>query len=138
MEFSQMWCRLDQYQREGYLNLIKIANKWDGAFLCDGVGLGKTYIGLMLLEKLAGFDKKRVLLISPKSIHDSVWKFELQDKLGHLSGPGGGIYSVKLTDMARDDSHNWDFIRNYYDAIVIDEGHHRNKQKIDDIQDFMI
>lgn len=129
-EFSQMWWRLDQYQKDGYLNLLKIADNWDGAFLCDGVGLGKTYIGLMLLEKLAGFDKKRVLLISPKSVHDSVWKFELEDKLGHLSGPGGGIYSVKSTDFASDSSHNWEFITNYYDAIVIDEGHHfRNKQK---------
>ena len=129
-EFSQMWWRLDQYQKDGYLNLLKIADTWNGAFLCDGVGLGKTYIGLMLLEKLAGYDKKRVLLISPKSVHDSVWEFELKDKLAHLSGPGGGIYSVKLTDLAREDSHNWDFIKNYYDAIVIDEGHHfRNKEK---------
>ena len=129
-KFSQMWWRLDQYQKDGYLNLLKIADTWDGAFLCDGVGLGKTYIGLMLLEKLAGYDKKRVLLISPKSVHDSVWKHELKDKLGHLSGPGGGIYSVKMTDFASDESHNWEFIKNYYDAIVIDEGHHfRNKEK---------
>ena len=52
-EYSQMWWRLDQYQKDGYLNLLKIAGTHNGAFLCDGVGLGKTYIGLMLLEKLA-------------------------------------------------------------------------------------
>jgi len=129
-QFSQMWWRLDQYQKDGYLNMLKIGSTWNGAFLCDGVGLGKTYIGLMLLEKLAGYDKKRVLLISPKSVHDSVWKHELKDKLGHLSGPGGGIYSVGMHSLSSDDSHNWEFIKNYYDAIVIDEGHHfRNKEK---------
>ena len=129
-EYSQMWWRLDQYQKDGYLNLLKIAGTHNGAFLCDGVGLGKTYIGLMLLEKLAGYDKKRVLLISPKSVRDSVWEYELEDKLGHLSGPGGGIYSVGMHSLSSEKNHNWDFIKNYYDAVVIDEGHHfRNKQK---------
>jgi len=129
-EYSQMWWRLDQYQKDGYLNLLKIAGTHNGAFLCDGVGLGKTYIGLMLLEKLAGYDKKRVLLISPKSVQDSVWEYELGDKLDHLSGPGGGIYSVGMHSLSSEKKHNWDFIKNYYDAVVIDEGHHfRNKQK---------
>jgi len=129
-EFSQMWWRLDRYQKDGYLNLLKIADTHNGAFLCDGVGLGKTYIGLMLLEKLAGYDKKRVLLISPKSVKDSVWKHELEDKLAHLSGPGGGIYSIGMHSLSSEKKHNWDFIKNYYDAVVIDEGHHfRNKQK---------
>ena len=30
--------------REAYWSLIKIANRFQGAFLCDGVGLGKTFV----------------------------------------------------------------------------------------------
>ncbi len=48
---SHVYPVLDQYQKEGYQALIKIANQYGGAFLCDGVGLGKTLIGLMALRK---------------------------------------------------------------------------------------
>ena len=129
--YSQVWWRLDQYQKDGYRNMLKIADTWGGAFLCDGVGLGKTFVGLMLLEKLAGYDRKRVLLISPKSVHDAVWSPELSDKLGHLYGGGmGNIHAIKLTDIINLSDDEVSFIQNYFDAIVIDEGHHfRNRQK---------
>ena len=29
---------------------MKIARQHGGAFLCDGVGLGKTFVGLMLIR----------------------------------------------------------------------------------------
>ena len=128
-EFSQMWWMLDKYQKDGYQNLLKIARTWGGAFLCDGVGLGKTYVGLMLLEKLAGYDRKRVLLLSPKSVHDAVWDNELSTKLGHLYGGNlGNITAMKHTDLNGLDEDRKEFIKNYFDAIVIDEAHHfRNR-----------
>ena len=43
---SKVYPKLDQYQKEGYQAILKIANQYGGAFLCDGVGLGKTLIGL--------------------------------------------------------------------------------------------
>lgn len=49
---SKIWPMLDGYQREGYGQLLKIAGEHNGAFLCDGVGLGKTFVGLMVLERL--------------------------------------------------------------------------------------
>ena len=128
-EFSQMWCKLDKYQKDGYQNLLKIAGTWGGALLCDGVGLGKTYVGLMLLEKLAGYDRKRVLLLSPKSVHEAVWDPELKDKLGHLYGDNlGNITALKHTDLNGLSEDRKEFIMNYFDAIIIDEGHHfRNR-----------
>ena len=36
-----MYPVLDQYQKEGYHALMKIAAQYGGAFLCDGVGLGQ-------------------------------------------------------------------------------------------------
>ena len=58
---------LDEYQKEGYHSLLKIGRQHNGAFLCDGVGLGKTFVGLMLIERLVMREKKRVVLLVPKS-----------------------------------------------------------------------
>ncbi|MPZ43819.1 MAG: helicase, partial [Betaproteobacteria bacterium] len=49
---SKMFPRIDRYQKEAYWALMKIARQHGGAFLCDGVGLGKTFVGLMLIERL--------------------------------------------------------------------------------------
>jgi predicted helicase len=64
---SAMYWTLDQYQREGYQALMKIARQHRGAFLCDGVGLGKTFVGMMLIERLVEFERKRVVLFTPKA-----------------------------------------------------------------------
>jgi len=45
---------LSQCQRDGYNNLVDIAGKYSGAFLCDGVGRGKTFEGLMLISEAEG------------------------------------------------------------------------------------
>ena len=47
---SKMYPILDYYQQEGFHELVSIADQYHGAFMCDGVGLGKTFIGLMLIE----------------------------------------------------------------------------------------
>src|SRR5439155_6607624 len=49
---SSLFQTLDQYQREGYRSLIDIWNVYRGALLCDGVGLGKTFIGMMVIQRL--------------------------------------------------------------------------------------
>ena len=73
-----MYPVLDQYQKEGYHALLKIAAQHGGAFLCDGVGLGKTFVGLMLIERLVMFDRKRVVLIVPKAARHPVWERDLR------------------------------------------------------------
>ena len=51
---STVYKILAPYQREGYHALLKRADRYRGAFLCDGVGLGKTYVRLMLsLDELS-------------------------------------------------------------------------------------
>ena len=41
---SRMFPQLDRYQQEAYWSLMKIGRRYGGAFLCDGVGLGKTFV----------------------------------------------------------------------------------------------
>jgi phosphatidylserine/phosphatidylglycerophosphate/cardiolipin synthase-like enzyme len=68
---STMYPALATYQKRGYHGLLKRGHKYGGALLCDGVGLGKTYIGLMLIERLVKHDNKRVVLFVPKAEADA-------------------------------------------------------------------
>ncbi|PKM01238.1 MAG: helicase, partial [Gammaproteobacteria bacterium HGW-Gammaproteobacteria-7] len=87
---SRMFPELDRYQQEAYWALMKIARQHGGAFLCDGVGLGKTFVGLMLIERLILHEGKRVVLFAPKGAKEGVWEPHLGKWLPHIGGVGGG------------------------------------------------
>ncbi|MFP4500383.1 MAG: helicase-related protein [Candidatus Hydrogenedentota bacterium] len=130
---SLVYSKLDRYQQEGYHALLKIAHQHNGAFLCDGVGLGKTFIGMMLIERLIKFDKKNVLLLVPKSARESVWEPKLKELLPSLFGPRySNLEVISHTDLSRGETFNDDLenIRERADVIIIDEAHNfRNRGK---------
>lgn len=121
---SKIYPILARYQQEGYQSLVKKANKYNGAFLCDGVGLGKTFIGLMLIERLIK-DRKNVALIVPKAARNDVWEVNLRR---YLPDVFKGYSSLKLfnhTDLLRDSmQEEFDQVKQQADAIIIDEAHH--------------
>lgn len=128
---SKMFRHLDRYQKEAYWALMKIARQHGGAFLCDGVGLGKTFVGLMLIERLALLESKRVVLFAPKGAKESVWEPHLNKWLSHIGGIGGGADFSNLavfshTDLNRkgDFPERFKRIAELADVIVIDEAHH--------------
>jgi superfamily II DNA or RNA helicase len=132
---SKMYNILDQYQKEGYHSILNIARQFDGAFLCDGVGLGKTFVGLMLIERLVMHDKKRVMLLVPKSGRVAVWERNIRRYLPHLLN---GFLPFKIynhTDLmrgpsadGRDFPSEFEQIKEQADVIIIDEAHHfRNR-----------
>jgi len=123
---SHVYPILDQYQKEGYQAVMKIARRHRGAFLCDSVGLGKTFIGLMLIERLVMFERKRVLLLAPKSARVSVWENELHRYLPHLYGDFSNLVVMNHTDLLRTGEFPGRFERmqEMADAIIIDEAHH--------------
>jgi SNF2 family DNA or RNA helicase len=126
---------LDQYQKEGYQALIKIADKYRGAFLCDGVGLGKTLIGLMIIERLIMREGKRVLLLVPLAARGPVWEKHLKTYLPHLKGAFSSLVIYNHTDLSKtSDEFNeeWEHARQMADVIVVDEAHHfRNPGIVD-------
>jgi superfamily II DNA or RNA helicase len=128
---SQMFPKLDMYQREAYRSLLKISHQHGGAFLCDGVGLGKTFVGLMLIERLIMHERKRVALIVPKSGREAVWVRNLKKFLPHLVGDFSSLAIFNHTDLMRtgdDLPYRLERIKELADVIVIDEGHHfRNR-----------
>ncbi len=123
---SRVFQKLDQYQKEGYEALMGIASKFGGSFLCDGVGLGKTYVGLMLIERLVVHDRKNVLLIVPKSGRKPVWEAALKRHLPDLVGDFSKLVIINHTDLQRGGEWNDKLTRlkQNADAIVIDEAHH--------------
>jgi SNF2 family DNA or RNA helicase len=128
---SKMFPRLDRYQKEAYWALMKIARQHGGAFLCDGVGLGKTFVGLMLIERLVLHEGKRVVLFAPKATKEGVWEPHLRDWLPHIGGVGGGTDFSNLAVFSHTDlSRKGDFperfrrIAELADVVIIDEAHH--------------
>ncbi|MCI4440381.1 helicase-related protein [Tibeticola sp.] len=128
---SQMFPKIDRYQKEAYWALMKIARQHGGAFLCDGVGLGKTFVGLMLIERLVLHDGKRVVLFAPKATKEGVWEPHLRDWLPHIGGVGGNADFSNLavfshTDLGRagDFPERFRRIAELADVVIIDEAHH--------------
>jgi SNF2 family DNA or RNA helicase len=132
---SKLFPILDQYQRDGYKSLLGIAGQHGGAFLCDGVGLGKTFVGLMLIDRLVHFDKKRVVLLVPKSGREPVWERNIRRYLPEILN---GFLPFKIfnhTDLMRGvsaDGVNYPAIfaqlKQQADVIIIDEAHnYRNR-----------
>ncbi|MDE0120293.1 MAG: helicase-related protein [bacterium] len=143
---SQMFPNLDRYQKEAYWSLMKIARRYGGAFLCDGVGLGKTFVGLMLIERLVMHENKRVVVFAPKAAREGVWEPHLKEWLPDLGGVGGtadfsSLVLFSHTDLNRKGEFPARFkhVAAQADAVIIDEAHHfrnRGRQaKPDDIED---
>jgi superfamily II DNA or RNA helicase len=128
---SKMFSRLDRYQKEAYWALMKIARQHGGAFLCDGVGLGKTFVGLMLIERLILHEGKRVVLFAPKATKEAVWEPHLHDWVPHIGGVSGGADFSNLAVFSHTDlNRKGDFperfrrITELADVVLIDEAHH--------------
>ena len=126
---SKMYPILSQYQRDGYNSLVEIADKYSGAFLCDGVGLGKTFVGMMLIERFVKKERKNVVLIVPASARISVWETTIKKFMPEILE---GFYTFKIinhTSLLQDKNQNlMNQITDQAEIIIIDEAHHfRNR-----------
>lgn len=123
---SIMFPLLGKYQQDAYGALLKKARTYDGAFLCDGVGLGKTYVGLALIERLVERDRRRVALFVPKAAREPVWEAALSKYLSHLSDGYGTLKVFNHTDLLRKGpiARQIEQVKEQADVIVIDEAHH--------------
>ena len=122
---SRIFPVLARYQQDGYGGLLKRAEKYGGAFLCDGVGLGKTFIGLMLIERFAVHEKKNVALFVPKSAKTPVWERELRKRLPDVFKGYSRLKIFSHTDLMREKmQEELDRVAEEADVIIIDEAHH--------------
>jgi superfamily II DNA or RNA helicase len=135
LRHSKIYPILDQYQKDGYHAVMKIASRYNGAFLCDSVGLGKTFIGLMLIERLLLRENKRVVLIVPKAARKPVWESKIKKYVPEILNGFLPFRIINHTDLTRKASSDVDWpglmenIKQHAEVIIIDEAHHfRNIQ----------
>lgn len=123
---SKVYPVLAPYQREGYHGLLKRGRRYSGGFLCDGVGLGKTFVGMMLIERLVMHERKNVALFVPKAAREPVWEAELRRYLPHVFGRFSRLEIFNHTDLLRGGkvAEDIDSVLERADVIVIDEAHH--------------
>ena len=126
---SVIYKGLSQYQRDGYNSMVKIANHYSGAFLCDGVGLGKTFVGMMLIERFVRKERRNVVLIVPASARISVWETTIKKYIPEILE---GFFPFKIinhTDLLLEKNQNlMDQIAQQAEIVIIDEAHHfRNR-----------
>ena len=133
-ENSKIYPILSPYQREGYHGLKQRASRWGGAFLTDGVGLGKTFVGLMLAEYFAVKEQRNVLILATKTGKDAVWTPEIARYLPHLQGEFTNLFVMAHTDLSKDDAFEVvSRLAQRVSVVIIDEAHNfRNRGALGD------
>lgn len=129
---SVIYPQLAPYQREAFHSLVEMSKLWGGGFLTDGVGLGKTFVGLMLTEYYAVRRRKNVLIMATKTGQDAVWNPEIRDRLPDLYGGQFSNVIVKAhTDLTTQrGAEEIEHLSKRADVIIIDEAHNfRNHGK---------
>jgi len=129
-EESKIYPILSNYQKDAYRQLLRIANLYNGALLCDGVGLGKTFVSLMLIERMIQ-ERKRVVVIVPKSAREAVWETALKQYIPDAKSVFGNLVVIyNHTDLLRGETSDRNFpaefdeIQKHADVIIVDEAHH--------------
>lgn len=128
---------LDPHQEQGFRRAVRILERQYGVMICDGVGLGKSFIALALMEHFCHLGQN-VLLIAPKSILVSSWDGYLATYLSRFRQPFGSIFEIPMTELGFDPIGNADeetphklqekreLIRRLFertDVLVVDESH---------------
>lgn len=103
---------------EGYNKLIK----YDGFFLADVVGLGKTVIATMIAKQFCidnGYEKTKILVVYPPAVEHN-WKQTFKD-FG-LDKYTRFISNGSLSKVLDEDNYDY-WNADEYDLVLVDEAH---------------
>jgi superfamily II DNA or RNA helicase len=150
---SKLLKLLDAHQEDGFRQALKLIDREGGAMVCDGVGLGKSFIALALMEHFLQRGE-RVLLLAPKAILRASWERYLRDFLNRYQT---GFRSLRIepitwlgfepelteddlrklaekgespprvTPKLRDSHEELDLLSEQSEVIIIDESHNFRK-----------
>ena len=126
---------LASFQQEGFERAVRLLERHRGCIVADAVGLGKTFIGLRVLDHYLIKDRRpgyvpRAIVVCPAQLRDLVWLKKLDE------------FGIKADVLSQEEISRTTFdIRRYskHDIIVVDESHnfrnsatnrYRNLQKL--------
>lgn len=117
---------LYDFQRDAVRRAIAIVNKYGGVLISDVVGLGKSYIGLALLEHFSLFEflrgrSKEVAVIAPPELV-RYW----EGLLNEFRIPGR-VFSAGLLPRRELSPEKYEEMKKYIrsvETVLVDEAHH--------------
>ncbi|MGK7894407.1 MAG: SNF2-related protein [Xenococcus sp. (in: cyanobacteria)] len=118
-ESDRTGVELANFQQEGFIKAIRLIERHRGCIVADAVGLGKTFIGLRVIEHYLIKDRKprkipKAVVICPAQLRDLVWRKKLDE------------YGLKADVLSHEEISRTTFNNlkySNYDLVVIDEGH---------------
>lgn len=126
---------LDPHQDDAFRQAIKVIGRENGVLLTDGVGLGKSFVALALMEHYLA-QGQRVFLIAPKAILSASWELYLTTYLDRYRRGYKSLVHEAMTwfgfdpekselheEKAKDLEEFW----RQAQVVVIDESHNFRK-----------
>ena len=114
---------LTAFQRDGLARAKRILDRYGGVLYADGVGMGKTEIGVQFIREHTRVLGQHVLVISPAQLRDSLW----EQRLSEANLPGDVVsYQQLAQDRQLSPNGGRRVLRvnkDVYRFIVIDEAH---------------
>ena len=114
---------LTAFQQDGLARARRILDQYGGVLYADGVGMGKTEIGIQLIREHTQELGEHVLVISPAQLRDRLWEQRLEEE--NLPGT---VVSYQQLAQDRQLSHDsrqrvLRVNKDVYRFVVIDEAH---------------
>ena len=118
--FGRTAVELTAFQEDAVKKALRILQRYSGVLVADSVGLGKTWIGLRLLEHFAYMQRMKAVVICPASIRKSIWRPALLEK-------NIAAEVIGMEEMGRDEFDTSPF--GDADVVLIDESHNFRNDK---------
>ena len=114
---------LTAFQRDGFARAKRIMDRYGGVLYADGVGMGKTEIGVQFIREHTRDLGQHVLVISPAQLRDRLWEQRLSEE--NLPGT---VVSYQQLAQDRQLSPNSErrvlpVNKDVYRFVIIDEAH---------------
>ena len=112
-ELGKSLVNLADFQEKAFERALRILEKYDGVFIADSVGLGKSWVGKIILEHFGYFQRKKVLVVAPAQLGE-MWKRELR-----TISVAAEVLSMELLGRSEFDPSRYFDV----DIVLVDESH---------------
>ena len=114
---------LTAFQRDGLIRAKRILDRYGGVLYADGVGMGKTEIGVQFIREHTRDLGQHVLVISPAQLRDRLW----EQRLAEENLPGTVVSYQQLAQdrqLVRSGGRRvLPVNKDVYRFVIIDEAH---------------